>query len=71
MLERCLKRAESSGDEKRVDDKAEILEKRVVNFLESSVPVVEYYEKFGKVSRIDARGTINEISALTKAAVMP
>jgi adenylate kinase family enzyme len=31
MLERCLKRAETSG---RVDDKADVLEKRVQNFLD-------------------------------------
>lgn len=68
MLERCLKRAETSG---RVDDKPEVLQKRVETFLEQSYPVVEFYDKFGKVSRIDATGSVSEVSALTMAAVMP
>lgn len=68
MLERCLKRAETSG---RVDDKEEVLKKRVTTFIEQSYPVVEYYEKFGKVSKIDATGDVSTIAALTKAAVLP
>lgn len=68
MLERCLKRAETSG---RVDDKAEVLQTRVENFLEQSYPVVTFYEQFGKVSRIDATGDVSEVSALTRAAVLP
>ena len=68
MLERCLKRAETSG---RADDTAEVLEKRVQTFLDSSYPVVEHYEKFGKVSRIDATGDVASVSAATKAAMLP
>ena len=33
--------------------------------------MVEFYDKFGKVSRIDATGGVSEVSALTKAAVLP
>jgi adenylate kinase family enzyme len=68
MLERCLKRAETSG---RPDDTAEVLEKRVQTFIDSSYPVVEHYEKFGKVSRIDATGDVATVSAMTKAAMLP
>lgn len=68
MLERCLKRAETSG---RADDTEEVLEKRVQTFLDSSYPVIEHYEKFGKVSRIDATGDVATVSAMTKAAMLP
>lgn len=68
MLERCLKRAETSG---RADDNAESLEKRVQTFIDQSYPVVDHYDKFGKVSRIDATGDIASIAAATKAAMLP
>lgn len=68
MLERCLKRAETSG---REDDTAEILEKRVQTFFDQSYPVIQHFEKFGKVTRIDATGDVATVSAMTKAAILP
>ena len=38
----------------RTDDNDETIAKRFRVFVESSVPVVEYYEKKGKVAKIDA-----------------
>lgn len=40
MVERCMKRAETSG---RSDDNAETIKKRVQNYFDTSYPVVEYY----------------------------
>jgi len=36
MLERCLKRAEASGDAKRSDDSAETLQKRVQTYVDQT-----------------------------------
>lgn len=35
------------------------------------MPVVDYYKKFGKVRHIDATGSISEVYACSKAAVLP
>jgi len=68
MLERCMKRAETSG---RSDDNADTIKKRVGNYFEQSVPVIDYYTKFAKVRRIDATGSISEVYAQSKNAVLP
>lgn len=68
MQQRCMKRAETSG---RSDDNAETIIKRVENYFTQTVPVVDYYKKFGKVRHIDATGTIPEVYAKSKAAVLP
>lgn len=69
MFARCMKRAETSG---REDDNEDTIKKRVENYLETSAPVVEYYQKFGKVRVIDANGPdISAIYKLAKEAVLP
>lgn len=68
MLERCMKRAETSG---RVDDNPDVIKKRVQNYFDQSYPVVEYYTKFGKVRRIDATGDVNDVYAATRQAIIP
>ena len=68
MTQRCLKRAETSG---RSDDNAETIVKRIENYFNQSLPVVDYYKKFGKVRHIDATGSIAEVYAQSKAAVLP
>jgi len=68
MVERCMKRAETSG---RADDNEETIKKRIQQFVDQSMAVVEYYERFGKVRRIDATGSISEVYAQSKDAVLP
>ena len=51
MLKRLLKRGETSG---RSDDNAESIKKRFHTFEETSMPVVEYFEKQGKVVKVSA-----------------
>ncbi|CAH1761613.1 21597_t:CDS:2 [Entrophospora sp. SA101] len=46
MLERLLKRAETSG---RVDDNIDSIKKRFKTFVETSYPVVEHYKTLNKV----------------------
>jgi len=58
MLKRLLKRAETSG---REDDNMESIRKRFRTFVETSMPVVDYYEKQGKVVKVDASKSIDEV----------
>mmetsp|Transcript_3635 Transcript_3635/g.2694 ORF Transcript_3635/g.2694 Transcript_3635/m.2694 type:complete len:121 (+) Transcript_3635:396-758(+) len=67
-MERCNARAKHSG---RSDDNPETLLKRLKNFNEASKPVVDLYKRFGKVHWIDAFGSINDVYAKTKAAMLP
>ena len=63
-----MKRAETS---ERVDDAPDVIKKRVQNYFDQSYPVVEYYNKFGKVRRVDATGDVNDVYAETKKAIIP
>ena len=60
MLKRLLKRGETSG---RDDDNIESIKKRFRTFVETSMPVVEKYEKLGKVLRVDASRSVDEVYA--------
>jgi len=54
MLERLMKRAETSG---RIDDNIESIRKRFVTFEKESMPVVDLYDKEGRVFKMDASKT--------------
>ena len=49
MTQRITKRGESSG---RTDDNMESLKKRFKTFEEETLPVIDYFEKKGKVIRV-------------------
>lgn len=49
MLKRLLKRGESSG---RVDDNIESIKKRFHVFVDTSMPVIEEFEKQNKVKKV-------------------
>lgn len=68
MEARMRKRAETST---RSDDKEDVIKKRIRNYLDQTLPVVDYYRKFGKVNEIDASGSIAEVYAASKRAVLP
>lgn len=51
MEKRLLERGKTSG---RADDNAESIRKRFRTFVETSMPVVEYFEKQGKVVKVDS-----------------
>lgn len=70
LMERCLARASTSVVQ-RDDDNAETLRKRLKAFQESSRPVVELYQKFGKVRHIDASQSIAKVYEETRKAVFP
>jgi len=58
MNERLLCRGKTSG---RTDDNEESIKKRFKTFVETSMPVVEYFEKEGKVVKVNATGTTAEV----------
>ena len=51
MTERLIDRGKTSG---RADDNAESIKKRFKTFVETSMPVVEYFEKEDKVVKVKA-----------------
>ncbi|KAL2855052.1 adenylate kinase-domain-containing protein [Aspergillus pseudodeflectus] len=64
MEKRLLKRGETSG---RDDDNAESIRKRFRTFVETSMPVVDAFEAQGKVIKVEATGTIEEVYARIQA----
>ena len=56
MTKRMLGRNEG-----RADDNEETMKKRIANFTQSTVPVVEEYKKTGKVISVDAEKSAKEV----------
>lgn len=71
MLKRLLKRGETSG---REDDNIESIKKRFRTFVETSMPVVDYFEGSGKVVRIDsttnAEGVYKQVREQVKVGLI-
>ncbi|KAM4642266.1 UMP-CMP kinase [Discoglossus pictus] len=57
-IERCLERGKSSG---RSDDNRESLEKRIQTYLQSTRPIIDLYEKTGKVRKVDASKSVDQV----------
>ncbi|XP_043941765.1 UMP-CMP kinase [Protopterus annectens] len=57
-IDRCLERGKSSG---RTDDNRESLQKRIKTYQESTKPIIELYEKQGKVRKVDGSKGIDEV----------
>ncbi|KAJ5247053.1 adenylate kinase [Penicillium chermesinum] len=66
MEKRLLKRGETSG---RDDDNAESIRKRFRVFVETSMPVVDDYEKKGKVVKVKATGSVEEVYNEVRAGI--
>ena len=58
MLKRLLKRGETSG---RTDDNVESIKKRFRTFIEASMPVVQYFDKAGKVVKIHCNQPVDQV----------
>ncbi|KAM4605103.1 UMP-CMP kinase [Polymixia lowei] len=63
-IDRCLERGKSSG---RTDDNRESLEKRIQTYLQSTRPIIDQYEKKGKVRTVDASRGVDEVFTDVKA----
>ncbi|KAF7547883.1 hypothetical protein G7046_g8865 [Stylonectria norvegica] len=66
MEARLLERGKTSG---RSDDNAESIRKRFRTFIETSMPVVDYFEKDGKVIKVQATTTPDKVFAKTLEAL--
>lgn len=66
LLERLMERGKTSG---REDDNEESIKKRFKTFVDTSMPVVEYYRKEGKVAEVESVGTIDDVYSKVKEAV--
>ena len=58
MEKRLLNRGKTSG---RSDDNEESIKKRFKTFVETSMPVVDYFERHEKVVKVSAAGTEGEV----------
>ncbi|POY71018.1 putative UMP/CMP kinase [Rhodotorula taiwanensis] len=68
LLQRLLERGKTSG---RADDNRESITKRFRTFVETSMPVVDYYRQQGKVVDIDSSKTIEEVTADIEKGIAP
>lgn len=66
MLKRLLERGKTSG---RADDNIESIKKRFRVFIETSMPVVEYFEKQGKVVKVSCDKPVDEVYDSVKKAL--
>lgn len=66
LVKRLLKRGEESG---RADDNLETIENRIQVYHKQTSPVAGYYEKQGKLRKVDGVGSIDEIFKRIVAAV--
>lgn len=66
MERRLLERGKTSG---RSDDNAESIKKRFRTFVETSMPVVEFYEKEGRVVRVDATEGPGRVYEVTRGEI--
>ncbi|XP_048395632.1 UMP-CMP kinase [Stegostoma tigrinum] len=57
-IERCLERGKDSG---RTDDNVQSLQKRIQTYTQSTKPIIELYEKEGKVRRVDGAKSVDEV----------
>ncbi|XP_019168225.1 PREDICTED: UMP-CMP kinase 3-like [Ipomoea nil] len=60
-----------SRNQGREDDNIETIRKRFNVYMESSLPVIEYYKSKGKVQKIDAAKPVNEVFNAVKALFTP
>jgi len=66
MTERIMHRALTSG---RVDDNPESLKKRFVCFREDQLPIIMKFASEGKVHKVDAKNTQEQVYEDVKAAI--
>ncbi|KAK3329024.1 adenylate kinase-domain-containing protein, partial [Apodospora peruviana] len=66
MSRRLLERGKTSG---RSDDNAESIRKRFRTFVDTSMPVVDYYEKEGRVVKVDATPSPDKVYEDTRGRI--
>ncbi|EGW35034.1 uncharacterized protein SPAPADRAFT_58167 [Spathaspora passalidarum NRRL Y-27907] len=66
MLNRLLERGKTSG---RTDDNIDSITKRFRTFVETSMPVVDYFDKQGKVVKLNCDQPVDSVSEQVKKAL--
>ena len=66
MQKRLINRGKTSG---RADDNAESIKKRFKTFVETSMPVVDYFEKERKVVKVSATKGPDEVYEEVKTKI--
>ncbi|WAQ89093.1 hypothetical protein PtA15_10A516 [Puccinia triticina] len=66
LLPRLIERGKTSG---REDDNEESIKKRFRTFVQTSMPVIDYYSSKGKVAQVDSSGTVDQIYKDIQAAL--
>ncbi|CAI5757745.1 unnamed protein product [Candida verbasci] len=66
MLKRLLARGKTSG---RTDDNIESIQKRFKTFIDTSMPVVDYYDKQGKVVKVNCNEPVDVVFNHVKQAL--
>ncbi|QWU87149.1 hypothetical protein CA3LBN_001414 [Candidozyma haemuli] len=67
MLDRLLERGKTSG---RADDNIESIKKRFRTFIETSMPVVDYFDKQGKVVKLRCDEPVDTVGNRVKEALV-
>jgi UMP-CMP kinase len=58
MVDRLVERGKTSG---RSDDNREAIKKRFVTYENSTRPIIEHFEKLGKVKEVDSNRSVEEV----------
>jgi adenylate kinase len=66
LLDRLIARGRASG---RADDTPETIRRRIDVYVEHTLPLVEYYRGRDIVVRVDATGTIDDVTASINSAL--
>jgi UMP-CMP kinase len=66
MLDRLLERGKTSG---REDDNEESIRKRFNTYNETTMPVIAYYAKLGKVAEVDSSPSVDEVYGQAKRVI--
>lgn len=62
VIERLVKRG-------RKDDTPEVIQRRLEVYAEETAPVVDYYDRTGRIFRIDGSGAIEEVHARIRSSI--
>lgn len=58
MLKRLLQRGKTSG---RADDNLESIKKRFTTFIQTSMPVIDYFDEQGKVVKVNCNEPVDKV----------
>ena len=67
ILNRLIRRSRELG---RTDDTPEVVAKRFSVYEEQTRPLIEFYDRIGKVRRVDGVGEVEEVAARVRRAAL-